>query len=119
MERVIAALPDLAGPSEPPALLHGDLWAGNLHWSAAGPAYLIDPAVHGGHRETDLAMLALFGAPLLERILAAYDEAAPLAPGWRDRVALHQLHPVVVHAALFGGGYGRQAGALALRALAG
>ncbi|HUR72695.1 MAG TPA: fructosamine kinase family protein [Sporichthya sp.] len=118
VEQVLAVLPALAGPAEPPALLHGDLWAGNVHWSAAGPAYLIDPAVHGGHRETDLAMLALFGCPLLERILAAYEEAAPLADGWRDRVPLHQLHPVVVHAALFGGGYGAQAGRLARAALA-
>ena len=118
VERVLEVLPTLAGPAEPPALLHGDLWSGNVHWSAAGPAYLIDPAVHGGHRETDLAMLALFGCPLLERILAAYDEAAPLADGWRERVPLHQLHPVVVHAALFGGGYGAQAGRLARSVLA-
>ena len=118
VEQVLAVLPDLAGPAEPPALLHGDLWAGNVHWSAAGPVYLIDPAVHGGHRETDLAMLALFGCPLLERILATYDETAPLADGWRARVPLHQLHPVVVHAALFGGGYGAQAGRLARAALA-
>lgn len=117
VEQVLEVLPSVAGPAEPPALLHGDLWAGNVHWSAAGPAYLIDPAVHGGHRETDLAMLALFGCPLLERILAAYDEAAPLAAGWRDRVPLHQLHPVVVHAALFGGGYGTQAGRLAREVL--
>ncbi len=118
VERVLDALEDLAGPAEPPALLHGDLWSGNVHWSAAGPAYLIDPACHGGHRETDLAMLALFGAPHRERIVAAYDEVSPLAPGWRHRVALHQLHPVVVHAALFGGGYGPQAGMLAREALA-
>jgi fructosamine-3-kinase len=118
VERVLARLEDVAGPAEPPALLHGDLWSGNVHWSATGPAYLIDPAVHGGHRETDLAMLALFGCPLLERILAAYDAAAPLADGWRERVPLHQLHPVVVHAALFGGGYGSQAGALARSVLA-
>ncbi len=117
VEQVLAVLPTVAGPAEPPALLHGDLWAGNVHWSAAGPAYLIDPAVHGGHRETDLAMLALFGCPLLERILGAYDEAAPLADGWRERVALHQLHPVVVHAALFGGGYGARAGRLAREVL--
>ena len=117
VEEVLTVLPALAGPAEPPALLHGDLWAGNVHWSAAGPAYLIDPAVHGGHRETDLAMLALFGCPLLERILGAYEEATPLAEGWRERVPLHQLHPVVVHAALFGGGYGAQAGTLARRAL--
>jgi fructosamine-3-kinase len=118
VERVLAVLPALAGPAEPPALLHGDLWAGNVHWSAAGPAYLIDPAAAGGHRETDLAMLALFGCPQLERIVAAYDEAFPLTAGWRDRVALHQVHPVVVHAALFGGGYGAQAGRLARSLLA-
>lgn len=80
-------------------------------WSTEG-VHLIDPAVHGGHRETDLAMLALFGAPHLQRILDAYDEAAPLQPGWQDRVTLHQLHPLLVHAVLFGGAYGpRAAGA--------
>jgi fructosamine-3-kinase len=119
VQRVLDNLEALAGPEEPPALLHGDLWAGNVHWSVAGPAYLIDPAVHGGHRETDLAMLALFGAPHLDRVLAAYDAAFPLAEGWRSRLALHQLHPVVVHAALFGGGYGSRAGALARAALGG
>jgi fructosamine-3-kinase len=119
VKRVTGLLDVLAGPVESPALLHGDLWSGNVHWSAAGPAYLIDPAVQGGHRETDLAMLALFGAPHLERIVAAYDAAFPLAEGWRSRVALHQLHPVLVHAALFGGGYGQQAGSLARTALGG
>jgi fructosamine-3-kinase len=112
VQQVLADLEEFAGPEEPPALLHGDLWAGNVHWTD-GPTYLIDPAVHGGHRETDLAMLALFGAPLLDRILAGYDAAYPPAPGRARRVALHQLHPVVVHAALFGGGYGPRAGALA------
>lgn len=110
---VCARLPDLAGPPEPPARLHGDAWSGNVHWSSDGRAWLIDPAAHGGHRETDLAMLRLFGTPLLDRILGAYAEAAqdagaPLAPGWQDRVALHQLFPLLVHAVLFGGGYVRQ-----------
>jgi fructosamine-3-kinase len=99
------------GPEEPPARLHGDLWSGNVLW--AEEAWLIDPAAHGGHRETDLAMFALFGHPHLDTVLAAYDEAAPLADGWRDRVGLHQLFPLLVHAALFGGGYG----AAALRAV--
>jgi fructosamine-3-kinase len=98
----------------PPARLHGDLWSGNVLWCGGG-AVLIDPAAHGGHAETDLAMLALFGLPHLERVLAAYDEAAPLAPGWRDRVGLHQLHPLLVHAVLFGGDYGARAGELARR----
>jgi fructosamine-3-kinase len=110
VERVCTRLAAGAVPVTPtePARLHGDLWAGNVLWSASGPV-LVDPAAHGGHRETDLAMLALFGLPYLDRVLAAYDEAWPLDDGWRDRVALHQLHPLLVHAALFGGGYGRQA----------
>jgi fructosamine-3-kinase len=95
-------------PPEPPARLHGDLWTGNVMWDG-DRAWVIDPAAHGGHRETDLAMLALFGAPQLETVLAAYDEAAPLADGWRDRVGLHQLFPLLVHTVLFGGGYAAQA----------
>lgn len=91
-----------------PSRLHGDLWSGNVVWTRDG-AVLIDPAAHGGHREADLAMLLLFGAPELDRVLAAYDEAAPLADGWRDRVLLHQVHPLLVHAVLFGGSYVRQA----------
>jgi fructosamine-3-kinase len=78
-------------------------------WGADGRAWLIDPAAHGGHRETDLAMLALFGAAHLGRIIDAYDETSPLADGWRARVPLHQLHPLLVHAVLFGGGYGARA----------
>jgi fructosamine-3-kinase len=112
VERLCARLEagdeDLTGPDEPPSRLHGDLWSGNVLWSAGG-AVLVDPAAHGGHRETDLAMLALFGLPFLDRLLAAYDEVFPLADGWRDRVALHQVHPLLVHAVLFGGGYARQA----------
>ncbi|MEG3613810.1 fructosamine kinase family protein [Isoptericola haloaureus] len=109
MEAVCGALPDLAGPPDSPARLHGDLWSGNLLWTAADDggteAALIDPAAHGGHRETDLAMLALFGAPHLDEILAGYDETHPLAAGWQQRVELHQLYPLAVHAVLFGGGY--------------
>lgn len=90
---------------EPPARIHGDLWSGNLLWDARG-AVLIDPAAHGGHRETDLAMLALFGAPFLDELVAGYDTARPLRSGWRDRIPLHQLHPLAVHAAGHGPSYG-------------
>ncbi|MBA3339196.1 MAG: fructosamine kinase family protein [Geodermatophilaceae bacterium] len=114
---LLSRLDSVGSPPEPPARLHGDLWSGNVHWSAAGPAYVIDPAAHGGHRESDLAMLALFGVPFLDRIIAAYDEVAPLGSGWQERTALHQLFPVLVHAVMFGGSYGRQAGALARRYL--
>lgn len=105
VERVIEGIGTLAGPPEPPGRVHGDLWHGNVQWTG-DRALLIDPAAHGGHRETDLAMLALFGAPLLDRVLAAYDEAAPLADGWRARIPLHQLHPLLVHVVLFGKTYG-------------
>jgi fructosamine-3-kinase len=107
---------DRAGPPEPAARLHGDLWSGNVLWAGDG-AVVVDPAAHGGHRETDLAMLALFGLPFLERVLAAYDEVFPLSEGWRERVGLHQLHPLLVHAELFGGGYGRRAVDVARRYL--
>jgi fructosamine-3-kinase len=106
---------DCAGPPEPPARLHGDLWSGNVLWAGDG-VWLIDPAAHGGHRETDLAMLALFGCPQLDRILGAYQEVAPLAPGWPDRVPLHQLFPLLVHTVLFGGGYADSAVAAAVSA---
>ncbi|KGM13243.1 fructosamine kinase family protein [Cellulomonas bogoriensis] len=87
-----------------PARLHGDLWAGNVMWTEEG-AVLIDPAAHGGHRLTDLAMLELFGLPHLDHVIAGYQDVHPLPDGWRDLVGLHQLHPVAVHAVLFGGGY--------------
>lgn len=96
----------------PSARIHGDLWAGNVIFTDQRVA-LIDPAAHGGHPLTDLAMLSLFGCPHLEVVLAAYAEAATLSSGWRDLTALHQLHPVLVHAELFGGPYGPQAGRLA------
>jgi fructosamine-3-kinase len=102
----------LAGAPEPPARLHGDLWSGNALWSGDG-VWLIDPAAHGGHRETDLAMLAFLGCPHLDRILSAYQEVAPLATGWRERVPLHQLFPLLVHTVLFGGSYAAQAVAAA------
>jgi len=101
VEDVLARLPDLCGPPEPPARVHGDLWSGNV----LGPATLIDPAAHGGHREVDLAMLRLFGAPS-PRLFAAYEEVAPLADGHERRVPLFQLLPLLVHAVLFGGSYG-------------
>ncbi|SEC06045.1 Fructosamine-3-kinase [Streptomyces misionensis] len=116
-ERLCARLPELAGPAEPPARLHGDLWSGNVLWGADGAVRLIDPAAHGGHRETDLAMLQLFGCPHLDRVLAGYEEAAPLADGWRARVGVHQLFPLLVHAVLFGRGYAEQALTVAREAL--
>jgi fructosamine-3-kinase len=117
IEAVVRRITDLAGPAEPPARLHGDLWSGNVLWGQDGRPWLVDPAAHGGHRETDLAMLALFGLPQLQRALDAYQEAAPLAEGWEDRVGLHQLFPLLVHACLFGGGYGARAGEVARRLL--
>jgi fructosamine-3-kinase len=105
VERVMARI-DRYGGVEPPARLHGDLWPGNVLWGAGGRAWLVDPAAHGGHRETDLALLALFGgAPYLDVIFAAYDEEWPRGDGWPERVPLHQLYLLLVHTALFGGGY--------------
>jgi fructosamine-3-kinase len=104
VERVCERLEELCGPAEPPSRLHGDLWSGNVMADSDGQPWLIDPAVYGGHREVDLAMLRLFGAPS-ERVFDAYEELAPLAAGWRDRVELYQLLPLLVHTLLFGGSY--------------
>lgn len=122
VERVVMRLIDGVYDAPQPALvanarvsaarIHGDLWSGNLLWGAdpanSVGATLIDPMAHGGHAETDLAMLALFGCAHLERIIASYDEASPLADGWRDRVRLHQLAPLLHHCALFGRSYAMQ-----------
>ena len=112
VEQVMDRIGEYAGPPEPVARLHGDLWPGNLLWAApsgggvADRVLLVDPAAHGGHRETDLAQLAMFGAaPHLEEILASYQERYPLAAGWPARRALHQLPMSLLHTALFGASY--------------
>lgn len=105
VDRLAERIDDLAGPPEPPARVHGDLWSGNVHVDVEGAPWLVDPSAHGGHRETDLAMLALFGGFDMRTVLAAYEEVAPLADGWRNRVALHQLVPLLAHVVLFGAGY--------------
>jgi fructosamine-3-kinase len=114
VEVVVGKLADLV-PEEGPRRLHGDLWNGNVIWTHDGGCCVIDPAAHGGHRETDLAMLALFGLAHLPRVLQAYEEVSPLADGWSDRIGVHQLHPLLVHACLFGGGYGARAAEVASR----
>lgn len=109
--------PRLIGPAEPIARLHGDLWSGNVLWRRRD-CVLIDPSAHGGHRESDLAMLALFGLPHLDDVLEAYHQEWPLDPAYRNRVPLHQVYPLLVHAILFGGTYGSAAANAARAALA-
>lgn len=103
-DRLVARLTGLAGPPEPPARLHGDLWSGNVITDGRGQPVVIDPAVYGGHREVDLAMLALFGG-LSPRVVAAYEARTPLAAGWQERTRLWQVYPLLVHTVLFRGSY--------------
>lgn len=107
-DRLFDALAERVGPAEPPARLHGDLWGGNLIVDETGTGCLIDPAVYGGHREVDLAMMHLFGG-FAPAVFAAYQEAWPLAPGHEERVPLYQLYFLMVHVNLFGGPYLAQA----------
>jgi fructosamine-3-kinase len=105
VERILQELSSYADNSAP-SRTHGDLWPGNVLWGSGDRAWLVDPAAQGGHRETDLAELALFGGVArLDAVLGAYREAYPLADGWRERVPLHQLHLLLVHTAAFGGSY--------------
>jgi fructosamine-3-kinase len=115
VERVCARL--VAGEFDdgrPPARIHGDLWSGNVMFTDDG-VVLIDPAAHGGHRLTDLAMLHLFGAPHLSTITGAYLEATSEDQDWQALIGLHQLHPLLVHAASHGAAYGHEATAVAQR----
>lgn len=91
-------------PNEPPALLHGDLWSGNYVITDPGQPVLIDPAVYYGNREVDIAMTTLFGG-FSHRFYAAYHEAYPLQPDWKDRIDLWNLYPLLVHLNLFGISY--------------
>lgn len=100
-------LPDLCGAPEPVSRLHGDLWGGNAMCGPSGEPVLVDPAVYGGHREMDLAMMQLFGG-FSSRVFDAYDEAFPRQGGHEDRVKLYQLYPLLVHVLLFGGSYAGQ-----------
>lgn len=108
VQRLAERADELCGPPEPPALVHGDLWAGNRLVDRDGHNWLIDPAVHWAHREIDLAMMQLFGG-FGSDCFAAYDETFPLADGWRSRIEWNQVPPLLVHAILFGGGYGDSA----------
>jgi fructosamine-3-kinase len=103
-DRLYSSLETLVGPDEPPARLHGDLWAGNHLVDESGAPVLIDPAAYAGHREVDLAMMRLFGG-YGPRVFEAYEEAFPLADGHEERVPLYQLYPLLVHVNLFGGAY--------------
>lgn len=114
VETVVGRLAQLL-PAEEPAPLHGDLWNGNCLWGADGRVHVVDPAAYAGHREMDVAMLHLFGFTHLGRAMEAYQEVAPLAEGWEERLGVHQLFPLLAHACMFGGGYGVRAGAVAAR----
>ncbi len=113
-ERLLARLDDLLGEAEPPALIHGDLWSGNLHVAPDGLPALVDPAAYFGHREAELGMMVLFGG-FSDRVFQAYDAERPLQPGWRERLPLYSLYHLLNHFHLFGGGYGRQAFAIVRR----
>jgi len=102
--RMFGRFEGLCGPGEPPARLHGDLWSGNAMLGPEGEFVLIDPAVYGGHREVDLAMMQLFGG-FSERTFDAYANETPLAEEAEERVAFYQLYPLLVHVNLFGGAY--------------
>lgn len=104
VERVIRELPSLVGPTEEPALIHGDLWSGNVYPNERGHPTLVDPAAYYGHPEAELGMMTLFGG-FPETIYEAYEAASGIDAEWRGRVELYRLYHLLNHAVLFGGSY--------------
>lgn len=103
LERLVKDLPNRL-PSEPPAMIHGDLWSGNIHCDPQGQPVLIDPACHRGWREADIAMTCLFGT-LPDRFYDAYQHCLPMPAGWQQRMPIYNLYHLLNHLNLFGGGY--------------
>lgn len=102
MESLYPKLGDLL-PAESPALLHGDLWSGNVIIGESGP-FVIDPAVYYGHREIEVSFTKLFGG-FESSFYEAYAHHFPLLPGFDQRIDLYNLYPLLVHANLFGQSY--------------
>jgi len=112
-QRLYKKLPELL-PSEPPSLLHGDLWSGNYFYDQKGRAVLYDPAVYYGHREMELAFTHLFGG-FTSAFYQAYEETFPLQAGFEERKNIYNLYPLLVHTNLFGASYARQVQAIVQR----
>lgn len=102
-DRFCEQLPGLF-PNEKPAFLHGDLWSGNVLFTKEGSVVLFDPAVYKGHREMDIGMTTLFGG-FTPSFYSSYNEIYPLEAGWKERIAVAQLYPLLVHSLLFGSTY--------------
>jgi len=102
-EKLYTQLPNIFN-SEPPALLHGDLWSGNYMCNAASEPVLIDPAIYYGHRSVDLGMTTLFGG-FRPAFYEAYHYYHPFPKNYTEQWEISNLYPLLIHLLLFGTGY--------------
>jgi fructosamine-3-kinase len=105
VRRLAADLPGLLGEPVAPALLHGDVWSGNVLAADGRITGFLDPAVYFGHPEVELAFITMFGT-FGRGFFDAYGALRPIDPGFMaERRHLYNLYPYLVHSRLFGGSY--------------
>lgn len=108
LEKLAGKLRGYIGQPQPPALIHGDIWGGNILFGRGKVAAFVDPAIYYADPEIELAFIRLFST-LNDSFFLHYNDIRPIQPGFEDtRAPLYSIYPLLVHTRLFGTSYARK-----------